>query len=220
LLVRSATVLEGSAAGKPSTGQNAEQTVSQSSLLRRPILLSQVFLVGFLLLSISLHPGFVFKDNEGGISNYGIHLRTAIPFTVAFALGAFFSLKAARMRALPRAARIGLLVYAVLLLMTLFSTYVYKLNHGLKLVHEGVGVAFICFEVLASTWSCLRVRNKGTVALFAVVIVGFIVAGLTSFGAAHLLFIGQALTTLGFAGLLICTESALQSDFASTPSVT
>jgi hypothetical protein len=219
LLACSDNVLEGTAVGKPSTGQNREKTVSRFSLLRRPILLGQVFLVSFLVVSISLHPGFVFKGNEGGISNYGIHLWTAIPYTVAFALGALFTLKAARTRTFPSVARIGLLVYAVLLFMTLFSTYVYKLNYGLKLVHVSVAVALVSFEVLASTWSCLRVRSRGAAALFAVVIVGFIVAGLTFIGAAHLLVIGQALTTLGFAGLLIRTESALQGDLAGAPCV-
>ena len=193
--------------------------MSRFSLLRRPILWGQVFLVSFLVLSISLHPGFVFKGNEGGISNYGIHLRTAIPYSVAFALGALSTFKAAGTRTFPSVARIGLLVYAVLLLMTLVSTYAYKLSYGLKLVHVSVAVVLISFEVLASTWSCLRVRSRGTAALFAVVVVGFIVVGLTFIGVAHLLFIGQALTTLGFAGLMIRTESALQGDVAGAARV-
>ena len=207
-------VVESASAGRPPAGENAKQPVSTSLPLRRPILLSQLLLVGFLTLAISLHPGFVFKGNEGGISNYGIHLSTAIPYTLAFILGAFYSLKAARMRSLPRFVRIGLLVYAVLLLMTLFSTYVYKFNHGLKLIHVGTGVVLISFEVVASAWSYLRFGSGVTAGLFAVVIVGFIVAGLTFLGVAHLLFIGEALTTLGFAGLLIRTESALQGDSA------
>ena len=193
--------------------------MNRFSLLRRPILWGQVFLVSFLVLSISLHPGFVFKGNEGGISNYGIHLRTAIPYSVAFALGALSTFKAAGTRTIPSVARIGLLVYAVLLLMTLVSTYAYKLSYGLKLVHVSVAVVLISFEVLASTWSCLRVRSRVTAALSAVVVVGFIVVGLTFIGVAHLLFIGQALTTLGFAGLLIRTESALQGDVAGAARV-
>ena len=193
--------------------------MSPSSLLRRPILWSQIFLVGFLALSISLHPGFVFKGDEGGISNYGIHLRTAIPYTLAFALGALFTLGAAGRRPFPGVARIGLLVYAVLLLLTLVSTYVYTLDEGLKLVHVGVTVVLVCFEALASPWMYLRVMGRGAAALLAVVIVGFVVAGVTFMGAAHLLFVGQALTTLGFAGLLIRTEPALDGDSAGATGV-
>ena len=96
--------------------------------------------------------------------------------------------------------------------MTLVSTYVYKLSYGLKVVHVSVAVALIGFEVLASIWSYLRLKSRGAAVLLAVVIVGFAVAGLTLLGAVHLLFIGQALTTLGFAGLLILTESVLRND--------
>jgi hypothetical protein len=173
---------------------------------RRPLLWSQVFLVGFLVLAVALHPGFVLKGDEGGVSNYGIHLRTAVPYTIAFGLGAFFSLEAARTRAYPTVARGGLVVYAGLLLLTLLSTYVYKLDYGLKLVHVGVGVALISFELLASAWASLWIRTTAATALFVVIIGGFVVAGLTFLGQAHLLFIGESLTTLGFAGVVILTE--------------
>ncbi len=28
---------------------------------------------------VALHPGIVLKWNEGGMSNYGLHLKTAVP---------------------------------------------------------------------------------------------------------------------------------------------
>jgi hypothetical protein len=50
-----------------------------------------------------------------------------------------------------------------------------------------------------------------------VVIAGFLVAGFTFIGAAYFHFIGQALTTLGFAGLLILTESTSLESLVGAP---
>jgi hypothetical protein len=39
----------------------------------------QLLLAFFLALCVALHPGFVLKSDEGGMSNYGIHLKTFAP---------------------------------------------------------------------------------------------------------------------------------------------
>ena len=49
----------------------------------------------FITVCVALHPGFVLKWNEGGVGNYGVHLKTALPYTLALGLVAGFSHSAA-----------------------------------------------------------------------------------------------------------------------------
>jgi uncharacterized membrane protein len=173
------------------------------------ILLGQISFFFFLSASIALHPGFVFKSNEGGVSNYGIHLRTAAPYTLAFGLCAYFSLRAASLY--PRGERSTrdlrrlLEVYGALVLLTLASTYVYKMGPGFKQLHIAVGVATITFELLASAWMFHRSKSSWDLGFLVVQATGCLLAGLTLLGALHVLFLGQALADLGFALLLVHT---------------
>ena len=45
------------------------------------IALGQISFGFFITVCVALHPGFVLKWNEGGVSNYGVHLKTALPYT-------------------------------------------------------------------------------------------------------------------------------------------
>lgn len=180
--------------------------------MRRPaavgplVLAGQVALVGFLAVAVALHPGFVFKADEGGISNYGIHLKTAVPYSLAFLGCAGCSLVAARRcPAVPadRSFAVLLDVYAALLLVTLASTYVYTLDHVLKDVHLVVGTVLLVFQFFASVWLYAQLRTAWDAVFLGMQAVGSAVAGLTVLGAFHLLFGGQALADLGFALLLV-----------------
>jgi hypothetical protein len=171
------------------------------------IVLGQVSMFVFLAISVALHPGFVFKVNEGGISNYGVHLKTAISYSLAFLLCSYFSYRAARLYRPPdvttRRLRLLLYAYSGLLLLTLLSTYGYKLDVGLKDAHIGVGVVLITFELLASVWIYTQLGGLWDTAFIVVQLGGFVLAALTFFGALHVLFLGQALADVGFALLLI-----------------
>jgi hypothetical protein len=171
------------------------------------IVLGQVSFLVFLSISVALHPGFVLKVDEGGISNYGIHLKTAIPFSLAFILCSCFSFEAARHYRSPdvtiRRLRYLLSTYSGLLALTLLSTYGYKLNVGLKDAHITVGVLTITFELVAAAWIYAQLRGGWDTAFMVLQLVGFVLAGLTFFGALQLLFLGQALVDVGFAFLLI-----------------
>ncbi len=171
------------------------------------IILGQVSFFFFLAVSVALHPGFVFKVDEGGISNYGIHLKTAVPFSLAFLLCSYFSYRAGRLYRAPdviiRRLRSLLFTYCVLLLVTLLSTYGYKLDVGLKDAHIAVGVVTVTFESVASVWIFAQLRSTVDTAFLLLQLGGLVVAGLTVFGALHLLFLGQALADVGFALLLI-----------------
>ena len=171
------------------------------------ILAGQVCFVAFLAVGVALHPGFVLKRDEGGISNYGIHLKTVIPYTLAFVGCAVCSLRAARLYrwsgGVARGLRYLLVTYSSLLLLTLVSTYGYSRDVGLKDVHLAVGVVTVSFELLAAVWMFLQLRG-GWDGLFLVVqVAGSVVAGLTFLGALHLLFLGQAVAAVGFGCLLV-----------------
>jgi hypothetical protein len=171
------------------------------------VVLGQVSLFVFLAISVALHPGLVLKRDEGGISNYGIHLKTVIPYTLAFLSCAWSSAIAARRyrSADGDARRFGQLLttYSCLLVLTLVSTYGYTLDIGLKDIHLAVGVVIITFELVTSVWMYARLDSPWDSAFLVVAVVGFVLAGLTFLGFLHVLFVGQALADVGFALLLI-----------------
>jgi hypothetical protein len=171
------------------------------------IVLGQVSFFVFLSISVALHPGFVFKLNEGGVSNYGIHLKTAIPYSLAFILCSYLSATAARhyrsSDGVARRLRQLLYTYTCLLLLTLLSTYGYTLNAELKQIHIVVGVVTIIFELVASLCMYAQLNGPWDTLFIVVQLGGFVLAGLTFLGAMHLLFLGQALADVGFALLLI-----------------
>jgi len=49
--------------------------------MARDLLVSQCTFFAFLALCIVLMPGILFRRNEGGMSNYGIHTVTVIPYS-------------------------------------------------------------------------------------------------------------------------------------------
>src|SRR5271167_3737035 len=100
--------------------------------MAKDILLSQCTFFAFLLMSIALLPGFLFTRNERGLSNLGIHLRTVVPYTLAFAGSSFFILRAAgeapASGAVSGRFRRLLYVLGTLLVLVLASTWFYKRN--------------------------------------------------------------------------------------------
>jgi hypothetical protein len=171
------------------------------------ILAGQLSFAGWMAVSIALHPGFVLKLDEGGISNYGIHLKTVIPYSLAFVLCAYCSIRAGRRyrssAGVARGLSYLLVTYGCLLLLTLVSTYGYTRDPGLKEAHIAAGVATISFELVAAVWMYAQLRGGWDVLFLGVQVAGFVVAGLTFLGALHLLFVGQALAAVGFGLLLV-----------------
>ncbi len=173
--------------------------------LARELAAGQVTFAIFIALCVALHPGFVLKSNEGGMSNYGVHAKTAIPYTVALLTPVLLSLDVARRVVVtsPAAKRLVALLrlYGALLFLTLVTTYPYPLNVGLKDLHIAVGVAITVFESVASLWIY---RATDTMALVLVVqYAGLVLAGLTFFGVLHVLFLSQLTTGIAFAVLVV-----------------
>ncbi|MHB8380463.1 MAG: hypothetical protein ACYDB2_11255 [Acidimicrobiales bacterium] len=177
----------------------------------RDVVRSQLALAIFIAVCVALHPGEVLKANEGGLSNYGVHIKTALPYTLARALASALSYRATR--SLPASRRetrhfkLLLLTYSALTLLTLVTTYGYTLDSSRRDLHVVVGVAINLFECAASLWMFAVVRHL--VPVVAMGLSGFVLATLTFFGVLHLLFLAQVLIGGAFALLLVSTSREL-----------
>jgi amino acid transporter len=91
----------------------------------------------------------------------------------------------------------------------LLSTYPYKLNGAFRLVHELAGISLFTFETGFSAWLCLGpARSWQHLLMLLVFVVGALISFITLLGLTHLLFVGQAITAVAFAVLLIsCAQS-------------
>jgi heme/copper-type cytochrome/quinol oxidase subunit 4 len=164
-------------------------------------------------LCVVVHPGFVLKANEGGVSDYGVHLMTVVPYYLALAVaagGAYLAATHARdSTSMPARLRALLLGYAVLLVLTLVSTIGYTLDKPQRDVHVGVGIALTVFEVVASLW--MYRERRGDLGLVVMQLAGVIVAALTIVGLIHLLFVTEIVTGASFAVLLFRTTRQLST---------
>jgi Domain of unknown function (DUF5009) len=173
----------------------------------RDVALGQLGFLFFLIVCVALHPGLVLKANEGGMSNYGVHLKTVFPYTLALLSPALFTQRAAArlhvMSPRQRRFRFLLLTYCVLITLTLLTTYGYTLDTVQKDVHIAVGVLIIVFESGASWWMYRALGRHRDV--LVVQLLGLVLAALTFFGALHVLFLSQVVTGGAYAILLVAT---------------
>jgi hypothetical protein len=164
----------------------------------------------FLGLSVALHPGFVLASDEGGMSNYGLHIKTAVPYTLAIGLLALCNRHAASLSIgddrRSRRLRFLLRSYCAVLLSVLLSTYFYSLNIGLKDLHFALGTLLIVLVGFGSLWMYQLWRATVRMSLLLLVqLSGDTLALLTVFGVVHVLFLAEMLSNIGFAILLIRT---------------
>jgi hypothetical protein len=188
----------------------------------RYIVAGEVSYLFFVVVCVALHPGYVLKWNEGGISNYGIHEKTAVFYTLALGLLALYSHWAAqiyddgqrlrRLRALLDA-------YAAVVTAVLLSTYFYSRNVQLKELHFGLGTVLVVLAAAGSLWLYrLWPPSVGVSVLLSVQLFGDALAFATAVGALHVLFIAEMVSNIGFASLLIRTayrydrEESLRAD--------
>ena len=174
----------------------------------RSIVESQIALFSFLAVCIVIEPAYLFSRDEGGLSNFGVHGATVVPYTLAFLLSAMFVARAASLVIVvdrtTRSFKAMLVTLTFLLLLVLASTYAYKTSQLLHGVHIAVGVVMLCFESAASVWIVIHLaREPWSVIALGVQLLGFVLAALTFFGQLHVLFVAQLLTSLAFGALLI-----------------
>jgi len=172
------------------------------------IVYSQLSLLFFMSVCIALHPGLVLKWNEAGLSNYGIHIKTAVPYTLALGLCSFFAIMAARSLGaadrLVKEVRILLSVYGGLVLLSMLSTYVYTLSTPLKNFHIVSNIATVLFGSGASLWMYAKLRASRVDAVWlGIQIAGFILGLIDFFKVLHVLFLAQVFTGVGFGFLVV-----------------
>ncbi len=188
----------------------------------REFVIGQLCFVVFIGLCVALHPGIVLKWDEGGVSNYGIHIKTAIPYTLALVLLAFYSKQAANRYVtsdpLARRFRAVLSVYSAIVIVMLFSTYVYSLNHVLRDVHIAFGTVLITFQSFASVWMCsLSRRTRWNWVFLVTQLSGALLSLITILGLWHFLFLAEELTNTGFAGLVVLSSQKIAREVRSEP---
>src|SRR5687768_5459989 len=59
------------------------------------VLCSQLALAGALAVCVPLMPDFLFSSTMGGVSNYGVHARTVVPYSAGIVISAGLLLTAA-----------------------------------------------------------------------------------------------------------------------------
>jgi hypothetical protein len=168
--------------------------------MRRPsseqiLIFGQVLMAASLAVCVGLHPGLVLKKDEGGLSNYGIHLRTAIPYSIALlAAGASCLYVAAADIRLSRSDHVILLVYGLSMIAVLFSTYPYLINHAWHTLHVDCGVVLITWEFFTAWWLTLRSHFRQRWIWQLGQSAGSVLILLTLVSQLHVLFVAQVMT--------------------------
>jgi hypothetical protein len=190
----------------------------------RWVIFGEVAFLFFMGVSVTLHPGFVLAKHEGGISEYGLHIKTAVLYTLAWALLAGSNMRAARTCArgcaLSKKVRRVLLAYSALIFLVLVSTYFYSINAVLKYIHFGFGAVLIVFMSWAAYWLCQKLPGS-TLAktLLAAQLLGSVAALASIVGAIHILFFAETLSNVGCAILLAMVCSKALGENAAVPAV-
>jgi hypothetical protein len=175
----------------------------------RYVVVGEIAFLFFLGICVALHPGFVLKRDEGGMSNYGLHAKTALPYTLALASLSFCSIRAALSYSgygSTRTPRLVTLGYGVIVAAVLLSTYAYSANAVLTDIHFGLGAVLVGFTGVSALW----MSTQGKTSVWVVVLLGVQLCGdagalLATAGALHALFAAEMATNLGFSALLIRT---------------
>jgi hypothetical protein len=160
--------------------------------------------------SVALHPGFVLKWDEGGMSNYGLHIKTVIPYTLGLSMLALYSWRAARLYAGAdgRSSRMSfvLTAYSAVVLSVMLSSYFYSRNIELRDLHFSCCTLLVVLVGVTSLWMYRLWRpSMQSRLLFSVQLLGDLLALLTLIGAAHVLFLAELLSNVGFFALVVRT---------------
>ena len=160
----------------------------------RSVVWGQSVFVGGLLACVALAPGLVLKAREVGVSNFGVHATTVVPYSVAF-VGSVAGLARASLRV--RRPYAGVFVAcAVCYGAALVTTYSYHLDAGLKDLHDAAGIATMVVSFGLGVVALAREARLAPV--LAAHLAGLAVGALTLVGAWHLLFTAQVSTSVAF----------------------
>jgi hypothetical protein len=196
-----------------------------NSRLLRWVVFGEVAFLFFMGVGVALHPGYVLARHEGGISEYGVHVKTAVLYTLAWAVLAGGNMRAARAcggRGIrSEKVRKLLLFYSAASLLVLVSTYFYSLDAVLSYIHYGFAAILVVFMSTAAYWLYRQLSDVPWArAILWVQLLGSIAGLLSIVGALHVLFCAESISNVGCAILLVKTCSrALDGDVGEIPFV-
>lgn len=178
----------------------------------RWVVFGEVAFLFFMGVSVALHPGYVLARHEGGISEYGVHMKTAVIYSLAWAVLALGNIRAARVCAgrgvRSRKVRKLLLFYSASSFLVLISTYFYSLDAVLKYIHYGFGAILVVFMSAAAYWLSHQLTEVPWArATLWVQVLGSTAALLSIVGVLHVLFCAETISNIGCAMLLTRTCS-------------
>lgn len=176
----------------------------------RWVVFGEVAFLLFMGASVALHPGYVLARREGGISEYGLHAKTAVLYTLAWAALAGSNIRAARACGgcgdRSQKMRNLLLFYSVAIFLVLISTYFYTLDAVLKYIHYGFGAVLVTFMSVAAYWLYRQLTDVPWArAALWVQVLGSVAALLSIVGVFHALFCAETISNVGCAILLAKT---------------
>jgi hypothetical protein len=194
-----------------------------NSRLLRWVIFGEVAFLFFMGAGVALHPGYVLARHEGGISEYGVHIKTAVLYTLAWAVLAGGNMRAARVcggsGVRSEKVRKLLLFYSAASLMVLVSTYFYSLDAVLGYIHYGFAAVLVVFMSTAAYWLYRQLTDVPWArATLWVQLLGSISTLLSIVGALHVLFCAETISNVGCAILLakMCSR-ALDGNVGEIP---
>jgi hypothetical protein len=174
---------------------------------------------------VALHPGYVLAQHEGGISEYGVHVKTAMLYTLGWAMLAGGNMRAARLcgghGVRSEKVRKLLLVYSAASLLVLISTYFYSLDALLSYVHYGFAAVLVVFMSAAAHWLYRQLTDVSwSRAVLWIQLLGSTSTLLSIVGVFHVLFCAETISNVGCAILLakLCSR-ALDGTVGEIPAV-
>lgn len=179
---------------------------------------SQISLFSLMVICSLIMPSVAISN--GGVSNFGNHLSTIVFYILSFSLGALFlGLAAAELLKISRALRkmAGLLlIMALLYVLVLISTFPRHISWTYSEIHDYLGVVLFAYEFMLAVWFVLKRRNIKIIMMFTIEFIGSLIALLTVLNFFNLLFVGQAVASLGFALLLVtCFPAMAEAAFTN-----
>jgi len=153
-------------------------------------------------------PRFLFSTNMGGVSNYGVHLTTVVPYTIGVVgevacLLRVHALLRPGTQARVRAVRTVLLVTCGAIAVNLLTTYPYKSSDLWAAVHSWSGITLAIVELVGAAVLARGTTDRTARAAFVLVCLGFLLLFLTYIGVLFILFVAEALTAAAFGLLLV-----------------
>jgi len=166
----------------------------------------------FLLLAVAINMTTAGFQNNHGLSFYGEHLPTAIPFILGFVICDFFLLRACSVLAedRPLYKNLSLLIKILAVLLILIPLTPDNLNSFFNWSHIIASTALFLFELSFATWLTARwYRDKLILLLLGAQLLASILAMLSQFGIVAYLSEGILFFQFFFGMLLIRSFSRL-----------